>query len=74
MLAVLYAEVMQRLLARRAVAFAVRIDGHCLDECAAQLPTCMGVKTRFGALGEPQPETSECVCWRGEQWPPPQAH
>ena len=38
-LAVLYAEVMQRLLARRAVAFAVRIDCHHLDECAAQLPT-----------------------------------
>ncbi len=42
-LAVLYAEVMQRLLARRAVAFAVRIDCSRLDECAPVAPVNLSI-------------------------------
>ncbi len=42
-LAVLYAEVMQRLLARRAVAFAVRIDCSRPDECAPVAPVNLSI-------------------------------
>ena len=48
-LAVLYAEVMQRLLARRAVAFAVRIDCTRLDECAPVAPAACFWASRLPA-------------------------